>query len=58
MENNGVLELKWGTSSPFRYNDPEYGQIELLLTGICHYMISNNNNLFANKLFTGIFALD
>lgn len=42
MDNTGVLELKWGTQ-PIPYKDPEYGQLELVINGNCHYKVNNNS---------------
>ena len=43
MGNTELLELKWGTQTPILYNDPEYGQLELKIIGICRYKVNNNN---------------
>ena len=43
MENNEILELKWGTQPPLIYNDKEYGQLELVVRGSCRYKLNDLN---------------
>ena len=44
MNNEGILELKWGTKEPFKFNDLEYGELELKFMGYCRYKINNDGS--------------
>jgi len=59
MNNSNIFELKWGTQTPIMYNDPNYGQVELMFKGICHYIINDlnvNSESIVDSLYNNIIA--
>lgn len=55
--NNGVMDFKFGTPSPIRYNDPRYGDVDFFVRGICKCNILSsdiNNEEIQNILTTNL----